>query len=418
MSLIDKVKRKVWEAVQKLVPHNAHYRPKNVYIDAAAYLAAHPNSGVKRHLIFDKYESKLDVTRRFYEKLSGYITYDDVDMKPENPIFRTVNDYVVVEIPNGRMVSNNLDLIAAITADGCVLGDVSYHQSPTKRVNPKDSKIMSQNWFNDPEVVEGNVFSLLAGGGAAINYGHWLVDALPRLELLEKAGLLGTIDKVVVPAYKHDYHRQSLAAYGIGPEKIIVADANTHIKAQNLILSSHPRGNRSYVVPRWIPELHRARFLKPEWLGADDFPELVYVSRKDSSIRQVVNEEELMEKLTPLGFKSFELAKLDFHQKVALFNKARVVISASGAGLNNMMFCEPGVIFFEIFPQGLVHTQFYNLAKYQDTKYHFMVCEPQKESKTIKQGRHEHTYVPPAEFSQVLDGVMHQYNKAKAAPKS
>jgi len=389
------------DLLERIIPFNTRFRPIGAYETTPEYMVDHAKSGVKHHVIFSKYKIELPVPRDLYENLSSYFTYDKVDLSGEDPIFRTENDYVVVKIPNGRIYSNNVNMVACMTADDYLLGDISYQYSTKRSLKAIENGIFSRSWFPKPRYIKGTVFNMLAGGGSTYNYGHWIIDAIPRLHLLDLAGLLGEIDFVLVPAYKYDYHKDMLAMFGFGPEKIIVADSHTHIQADRLISSSHPRGNRSYLVPKWIVECHRNRFLLPAQSYKDKFPEKVYISRKDTKLRRLTNEDALMAELEPLGFKCYELSSLPFIEKVALFAAAKVVISASGAGMNNVMFCQPGFTFFEIFPEGLVHTQFYNLAHALGCDYHYMICH-QKHAEGLEEGIKGDTYVNLEEFKAKL----------------
>ncbi len=72
--------------------------------------------------------------------------------------------------------------------------------------------------------------------------------------------------------------------------------------------------------------------------------------------------------------------------------------------MNNVMFCYPGFTFFEIFPEGLVHTQFYNVAHWLDSDYHFMICH-QKRAEGLEEGIKGDTYVDIEEFKTKLSNI-------------
>ena len=396
--LTRKLTRKVVTWLEEAVPHNSHLKPKGAYERTADYILANPGTKVHNHVIFSNYRAELPISEHLFKSLSPYFTYDRIEQRQDGKHFVTESDYVVAQVPGGRILTNNVSLVAVITADGYLLGDVSYQYSSKRSLKASENAVFERSWFSEPKRYKGTVLNMLAGGGSTYNYGHWLVDALPRLHLADMAGLLDQIDYVLVPTYQHDYHRDTLALFGFGPEKVIIADDNTHIQADQIISTSHPRGNRSYLVPEWLIEMHRKRFLTPTALIKAQYPELIYISRKDSDLRRVINEDELMSRLAPLGFKSFQLAKLPFTEKVALMANARVVISASGAGMNNIMFCREGFTFFEIFPEGLVHTQFYNIAHFLGASYDYMVCPARQPATKLEDGLKEHTYVEVEEF--------------------
>jgi capsular polysaccharide biosynthesis protein len=57
-----------------------------------------------------------------------------------------------------------------------------------------------------------------------------------------------------------------------------------------------------------------------------------------------------------------ELSTLSFVEKMSQFAKADLIVSATGAGLANMLFCKPGTQVLEIFNDGIIVGPFYDIA--------------------------------------------------------
>lgn len=79
---------------------------------------------------------------------------------------------------------------------------------------------------------------------------------------------------------------------------------------------------------------------------ASPSPERIFISRlsrtrKGGAYRGLINEEELIDALVPLGFTVVEPEYLSFAEQVALFAQARVVVGLGGAAMFNTVFCRP-----------------------------------------------------------------------------
>lgn len=76
----------------------------------------------------------------------------------------------------------------------------------------------------------------------------------------------------------------------------------------------------------------------------------LYVSRRDATVRRLVNEDEVAALLAGLGFEVVELSGLDFEAQAELFAQASAIAGVHGAGLANLVFAAPGARVFEIMP--------------------------------------------------------------------
>ena len=390
--------RRFFHLAEEWFPFRTQYRPVSSYETTAAYLEAVPGSGVQRHTVYTGYRTSVILPPGLLEQISPYYRYDAILPGTE---LEVITDYQVVEIPNGRILSDNRHTVSIITADNALLGDVSYQYHPGRAVPAHEHASMRRRWFTEPRHLAGTVFSMLSGGGSAINYGHWLVDCLPRLHLLQKSGLFSEVDWFLVPAYSADFHRDSLRLLGVPSEKIVVASEDVHVMADRLIASSHPRGTRSMLLPEWMVAWHRASFL-PVAPVTGKFPPLVYVSRRDSTARQIINEQEVEAYLSGLGYRTFALAELSFLDKIELFAGARSIVTSSGAGLNNLMYCPPGCNVLEIFPQGMVHAQFFSIASLLGLSYQHIICRPERQAHVLREGRNEDLLVEMSELKYAL----------------
>jgi capsular polysaccharide biosynthesis protein len=76
----------------------------------------------------------------------------------------------------------------------------------------------------------------------------------------------------------------------------------------------------------------------------------LYVTRRDALTRRVVNEDEVVAALSPLGFETVELEGMAVVEQALLFASAELVVGSHGAGFSNLVFSPvgTGVLEFEV----------------------------------------------------------------------
>ncbi|UOQ70024.1 glycosyltransferase family 61 protein [Hymenobacter cellulosilyticus] len=286
----------------------------------------------------------------------------------------------MLTLEEGRINTDHINSLAVITRDNYLVGDASLQFSrisfalEASTANP----IFHQRYFSTPRYIQGTVCSLLAGGGAAIgNYYHWLLDSVPRLHLIQEAGLWDSIDYFLIYDRGHRFAVETLLELGIRDEQIIDMQGNAHLQAQRLVVTSAVRG-RSQHAPLWA-----GRFMHQAFLPASEaysFSPLVYVSRRDADFRHVRNETEVEKMLNTFGFRSYELSPLSVREKIALFAGARAVVGPVSAGLANILFCPPGTPLIEFLPRNFVVPDYLDLTSRLDMPHYPLISRPEAAS--------------------------------------
>jgi capsular polysaccharide biosynthesis protein len=89
------------------------------------------------------------------------------------------------------------------------------------------------------------------------NYFHWLFGLLPRIHLIERAGL--TVDKFYVEC-KTKFQKETLRILGYLDEQLINADQVDFVSAARLIIPSLP--GVPGIMPAWACNYLRQKFIK------------------------------------------------------------------------------------------------------------------------------------------------------------
>ncbi|MGF1491025.1 MAG: tetratricopeptide repeat protein [Microcoleaceae cyanobacterium] len=257
--------------------------------------------------------------------------------------------HFVARIPQGRtwiVPQENpwmvCKAIALITPDQQLLADVSREYPGElpgcRQPRARPHRIFDQEQLPPRKQVTGTV-AVLSGLSGNI-YFHWMVDVLPRIELIHRSGMnLDHIDWFLVNNYHLDFQEATLKQLGIPKDRILASDEFPHLEADELIVPSFA-GPLGWSQP-WAIDFLRRTFLTPVNLNSGKFPARIYISRQDARHRRVLNEAEVLEVLSQHGFVCYHLAELSFAEQVSLFHQAEIVIAPHGSGLTNIVFCEP-----------------------------------------------------------------------------
>jgi hypothetical protein len=380
--ILHKIKRKGLNTLRKFIYYNHKYKPLKAYALSKDYFNENRQTiGLQFIELYPNYTTLLEVPENFLKAIPPYCLYDK-KLPDTLSTLGVTTDYVIIALPNGRLYANNIDMVAVITQHNTLLGDVSLQYLLNRVARADENRIFKQNFFIPPKKYDGVVFNMLAGGGPVNNYGHWLVDVLPRIHLLKKSGWFDKVNWFVVPNYTHDFQKDSLKLLGITEDKIIQGTEQLHITADVLIASSAPRGVRSYLMPKWLVDFHRESFLNFK-IKNFEFSPFVYISRRDGTTRKVLNEQKLIDMLEKYNFKVIELSDFSFVEKISIFDSAKVIVSVVGAALSNVVFCKKGTKVLEIFPELLVDTFDYNLAEQVGVEYNYLICKSEKKANQV-----------------------------------
>jgi hypothetical protein len=173
------------------------------------------------------------------------------------------------------------------------------------------------------------------------NYGHWLIESLPRVgmiaeryDIMQCRFIVGDDTGPIGAVY-----RDSLTRLGVPPENIVpLADGAV---AFDELLYPTP-----ITVQPWIKAPRVIRFL--EALGrsmpqARPGPKRIYVTRDPKDSRRLLDEEPVLRIVTQAGYQVVSPGNLDFSAQVAAFREATHVVGILGAGLSNLAFAPRGV---------------------------------------------------------------------------
>jgi capsular polysaccharide biosynthesis protein len=213
--------------------------------------------------------------------------------------------------------------------------------------------------------------ALLTTKRGSDNYGHWMIEMLPKAFLaakhLRQPGL-----RYVVPEIKGALGRvilQSLMMSGIGMAELLPLASTRPAYFEELIVVEGLTRHGHFISPRVMDCLDHIAAQVP---AADPAP--LYVSRRGSTTRHFTNEAEVIARMEQAGCRILDPLHASFSDQIAAFKGATAVAGIMGAGLTNLMFAPPGIPVVNFAPAGMPDVFYWMLANLRHQRYHEIRC--------------------------------------------
>jgi len=214
---------------------------------------------------------------------------------------------------------------------------------------------------------------LIFYNGNLANYYHWVAEALVCLDVLSRALGQGSNLKIVLPKsidfdVRFD-HRDWLRAVGLAGREIVEAAADfIQVKEAIWVDSDQIQS---------MPAIHVKDFQRrvATLYAGSRGPrnKRLLVARKGLT-RKFHNLEQVEASLSSYGFQTVDLQGMTAVDQILLFQSAEFVIGAHGAGLSNLLFCEPGTKVIELMPSVEFRSYFWFISQKLDLVYGLQFC--------------------------------------------
>lgn len=216
---------------------------------------------------------------------------------------------------------------------------------------------------------------LYIGSAGSFNYGHWLVDDLPRakawLDLRKKMAITPII---LLPSFgekMNDIRLQSLQALIDPAIEVEFIDPEKPLKVDNLYfatpVSFHPRIKNPAAI-HFVREQANYRF-RNEYREPS---RKIFVARRPPNSRAIINFDEIWAFLSARGFEMVEPENLNFADQVTLFQDAKIVVGQMGAAMTSTMFCQPATPLIYLAPIGWAEPFYLDLAAVGGQHYNLL----------------------------------------------
>ncbi len=209
---------------------------------------------------------------------------------------------------------------------------------------------------------------LLVARYGDVTWGHWVAEILPRAIMAERAHpgrfrfVLG--ERISTMPETRGYATavlESLAAFGIGRERIMQLRADRHyrFKALHAVSGIWSLAGMNITVMDAMRSMVRSR-IKPAGHGR------VAVLRRGDHTRGFSNAAAVETLLSEHGFYAPSIEALSFREQVGLFLDAEMIFGAQGSGLVNLIFAPQGIRVISAAPSAWHDTFFHPMIQARD----------------------------------------------------
>ncbi|MFK7694078.1 glycosyltransferase 61 family protein [Paenibacillus sp. HJGM_3] len=275
---------------------------------------------------------------------------------------RTPWPQFVCIVPGGRAVGNHGSVL---TPDRRLLWDISAEYN----IAPESHSVLQLRRL-PPMTYRADTVAVVTTAGP-YNYFHWMFDVLPRFELLRRYGI--HVDAYMINRGDgvYPYQDETLHALGIPIELQINCRSETHLKAKQLVVSS--MAGYSGHPPEWASRFLRQKLMVDRNIQPLPGRRRIYVSRSGAGYRRILNEAELAGTLQSFGFTTVWLERLSVAEQAQLFVSAEMIVSPHGAGLTNLIFCQPGTKIVELLSPNYINGLYWIISGHMKLEYWHLV---------------------------------------------
>lgn len=205
----------------------------------------------------------------------------------------------------------------------------------------------------------------------AENYGHWLVEMLPKAFWATKElGLDADWPAVIheTSGRLKESVAESLDCIGFGTARVI-STTRTACHFDELLVVNGLTQHTVFMSPLVFECME---FIAGK--AAVNSDESLYITRRSAKSRSFENEEEVSGFFAQQGYKSIDCGELSFLEQVSAFKSARRLAGPMGAAFTNAVFSQPDTEMLMFMPASAQEYFFWHISEGKKLNYHEVRC--------------------------------------------
>jgi hypothetical protein len=296
-------------------------------------------------------------------------TASNVFCEPEELFINASNvvkfDAFLLKIPNCLVDCNNKRIFSISEREAILHPLISWNQ-----------KMSSEEIGGDVEIEYENTNVLKLGGNSlyldsvwATSYFHFISETLGKCFNAALFDSLKKFDVIILTTNKFKYISEWFEILGIR-DKLLESDLSSqYIIAENLYAPSFTQhcGWFSEELISYI----RGNLFKPTQNLSKHTYRKIYISR--TGTRRVLNENTLLDTLFEFGFEIYNLENYSQFQQALIFSQASIIIAPHGAGLTNLVYCQPNTKVFEFFGADYKNICYFSICDIMNLNYYYYI---------------------------------------------
>ena len=180
-------------------------------------------------------------------------------------------------------------------------------------------------------------------------------------------------DYFIVNSVNQTFQIPSLKGLGIPKDKIVALDQLGPLELETLVVPS--AADQSGLIHNSVVSKLAKNLAGTPQAGSEPHQKLL-ISRDPKFGRTFENYQELRTLLKGHGFIEVFLEHSSLQDQIDLFRSAKVIVSAHGAALTNLTYCEAGTSVHEILDRDFAHQVYYMIAMAKGLDYTCQMASP------------------------------------------
>lgn len=260
---------------------------------------------------------------------------------------------------------------------------------------------------------------LYVGNQGSFNYGHWLLEDLPRLKAVEALRRRHPGETVTLVLPRQDWFNNRMRErtsrlFAGGPLAISFLDPETTYRFPRLHYATPVKHAGIAKSPEAMAEVdrrlgRRGHGLLPVVAGARLRAALhgrrslrLFVGRNPLRERVLLNRAEIHALLRARGFEILDTERMGVPEQAGLFARAEAVVGIKGAGLVNTVFCPPGTPVVHLAPETFQDPYYRDIAAARGQGYHALYGHA---AESAQRDHLRDFTIDPADLAGLLDRI-------------
>jgi capsular polysaccharide biosynthesis protein len=255
------------------------------------------------------------------------------------------------DFPVQRIENNYREVLPTVQVDKCfvthsgiglkrlrVVPESVFQNAHAARFNRYFHRYALYKYFSERRVRSPEPRLLMLHHHWAAGYHHWITECLLKTQFVDPAQYV-----VVVPQDYPAFAKETLAMYPFAGT--LELPPGQGLVARSLTLVANPHSG--HFNPAHLRALKAS--LSERCGGDGPRADHVYVTRRGEQLRQVENEDAVIDALADFDFLIVDPGSLTFREQFHLFSHCSVLVSVHGAGITNCMFMPEGGRVLELY---------------------------------------------------------------------
>jgi len=256
-----------------------------------------------------------------------------------------------------------------LTRENKLITEHVWKLTHKRRHKPQQSHGLWKEWDTEMDITlppvtesfnETNTYVWLpVDDESKANPWHIWIDVISKFRLLEKRWSTNFSRYCFILA-NHSPYFEKVCQELFPDVKIVVMPKGSTWQFKHLIVPSMSNSHDGVIVPPMAPWLRHFKGLK-NLKGVKPHRKIV-VLRPKAKTRRMINSDELLLKLK--GWETVALENLSIKDQMKTFAEASHVLAAHGAGMVNLLWCQPGTKVIEVQDRNMLHKKVYPLLSH------------------------------------------------------